>query len=128
MEIANLYESPAREFAFGHIKGMWRDLGRQVGTRTVGLRRIEVAEGHFSTPAHDHGADEEIFFVSARPPRPSARPTSWGLPTCPRSSTAGFVARAKPPGPWRRVSTTSSSRPGGGVPPPTVTPSRRSCS
>ena len=42
---------------------MWRDLGRQAGTRTVGLRRIEIAEGHFSTPAHEHGADEEIFFV-----------------------------------------------------------------
>jgi len=42
---------------------MWRDLGRAAGTRTVGLRRIEVAEGHFSTPAHEHGADEEIFFV-----------------------------------------------------------------
>jgi uncharacterized cupin superfamily protein len=27
------------------------------------LRRIEVAAGHFSTPAHEHGADEEIFFV-----------------------------------------------------------------
>jgi uncharacterized cupin superfamily protein len=63
MRIANLYESPSREFAVGHIKGFWRDLGREVGTRTVGLRRIEVAEGHFSTPAHDHGADEEIFFV-----------------------------------------------------------------
>jgi uncharacterized cupin superfamily protein len=29
----------------------------------VGLRRIEIADGHFSTPAHEHGADEEIFFV-----------------------------------------------------------------
>ncbi len=45
----------------GHIKGVWRDIGRQAGTRTVGLRRIEVAEDHFSTPAHEHGADEEIF-------------------------------------------------------------------
>ena len=63
MKIANLHESPSSEFAIGHIKGMWRDLGREVGTRTVGLRRIEIAEGHFSTPAHDHGADEEIFFV-----------------------------------------------------------------
>ena len=63
MKIANLHESPSREFAIGHIKGVWRDLGREVGTRTVGLRRIEIAEGHFSTPAHDHGADEEIFFV-----------------------------------------------------------------
>jgi uncharacterized cupin superfamily protein len=65
MKIANLHESPARELAVGHIKGMWRDLGRDAGSRTVGLRRIEVAEGHFSTPAHEHGADEEIFFVLA---------------------------------------------------------------
>jgi uncharacterized cupin superfamily protein len=63
VKIANLHESPANELAVGHIKGLWRDLGREAGTRTVGLRRIEVAEGHFSTPAHDHGGDEEIFFV-----------------------------------------------------------------
>jgi uncharacterized cupin superfamily protein len=63
MVIANLPEGPTFELEAGHIKGVWRDLGRQVGTRTVGVRRIEVAEGHFSTPAHDHGADEEIFFV-----------------------------------------------------------------
>jgi uncharacterized cupin superfamily protein len=61
--MVNLHESPAGELAIGHIKGMWRDLGRQAGTRTVGLRRIEVADGYFSTPAHEHGADEEIFFV-----------------------------------------------------------------
>jgi uncharacterized cupin superfamily protein len=63
MRIANLYEGSSRELAAGHIKGLWRDPGREAGTRTVGLRRIEVAEGHFSTPAHEHGADEEIFFV-----------------------------------------------------------------
>ena len=65
MTLANLHEGTPREFAVGHIKGMWRDLGRQAGTRTIGLRRIEIAEGHFSTPAHEHGADEEIFFVLA---------------------------------------------------------------
>src|SRR5450631_4641528 len=63
MSAANLYESPSREIAVGHIKGIWRDLGRAAGTRTVGLRRIEIAEEHFSTPAHEHGAEEEIFFV-----------------------------------------------------------------
>jgi uncharacterized cupin superfamily protein len=63
MQPANLNDSRAGEFAHGHIKGVWRDLGRAAGTRTVGLRRIEVAAGYFSTPAHDHGADEEIFFV-----------------------------------------------------------------
>jgi uncharacterized cupin superfamily protein len=65
MKIANVYECRSREVAIGHIKGVWRDLGRDAGTRTVGLRRIEVAEGHFSTPAHEHGVEEEIFFVLA---------------------------------------------------------------
>jgi uncharacterized cupin superfamily protein len=63
VKVANLNDSPSGEFAIGHIKGVWRDLGREVGTRGVGMRRIEVAEGHFSTPAHEHGAEEEIFFV-----------------------------------------------------------------
>jgi uncharacterized cupin superfamily protein len=65
VKLPNLYEGQSRELAFGHIKGVWRDPGREAGTRTVGLRRIEIAGGHFSTPAHDHGADEEIFFVLA---------------------------------------------------------------
>jgi uncharacterized cupin superfamily protein len=63
MATANIHEGPTYELAVGHLKGCWRDLGRQVGTRTVGVRRIEIAADHFSTPAHDHGADEEIFFV-----------------------------------------------------------------
>jgi uncharacterized cupin superfamily protein len=63
--IANINEGRSGELAVGHIKGVWRDLGRQAGTRRVGLRRIGIAAGHFSTPAHEHGADEEIFFVLA---------------------------------------------------------------
>ncbi len=63
MKIANLDTARSGELAVGHIKGVWRDLGREAGTRTVGLRRIEIQAGHFSTPAHEHGADEEIFFV-----------------------------------------------------------------
>jgi uncharacterized cupin superfamily protein len=63
VKIANLHEARSQELAIGHIKGVWRDLGRGAGSRTVGLQRIEIAEGHFSTPAHSHGADEEIFFV-----------------------------------------------------------------
>jgi uncharacterized cupin superfamily protein len=60
---ANFHEVAPREFAVGHINAMWRELGRKAGSRNVGLRRIEIAEGHFSTPAHDHGGDEEIFYV-----------------------------------------------------------------
>ena len=65
MQIANLFEGRARELAVGHINGIWRDPGRELGTRDFGMRRIEVAAGHFSTPAHEHGAEEEIFFVLA---------------------------------------------------------------
>jgi uncharacterized cupin superfamily protein len=65
MKVVNFSDSPGREVAVGHIKGIWRDLGRALGTRTIGLRRIEIAEGCYSTPAHEHGADEEIFFVLA---------------------------------------------------------------
>src|SRR5271167_1447119 len=63
MKIANLHDGRSGELAVGHIKGIWRDLGREAGTRTIGLRRVEIAEGYFSTPAHEHGSDEEIFFV-----------------------------------------------------------------
>ncbi|MBA3808651.1 MAG: cupin domain-containing protein, partial [Solirubrobacterales bacterium] len=63
MGAANVYETPGAERAAGHIKGLWRELGRAAGTRTIGLRRIEIAPGCFSTPVHDHGVEEEIFFV-----------------------------------------------------------------
>jgi uncharacterized cupin superfamily protein len=65
MRVANIHDGEGRELAVGHIKARWRDPGREVGTRGFGLRRIEVAEDHFSTPAHEHGAEEEIFFVLA---------------------------------------------------------------
>jgi len=63
VKIANLHQGRSGELAVGHIKGVWRDLGREAGSRTVGLRRVEVVEGFFSTPAHEHGVEEEIFFV-----------------------------------------------------------------
>ncbi|HEY1457423.1 MAG TPA: cupin domain-containing protein [Solirubrobacteraceae bacterium] len=63
MQIANFRSGPSRDVAVGHLEGIWRDLGRLIDTHTVGLRRIEIAAGHFSTPAHEHGGDEEIFFV-----------------------------------------------------------------
>ncbi len=63
MRKANLHTGRTLEVEHGHLKATWRDPGREAGTRTVGLRRIEVAHEYFSTPAHDHGADEEIFFM-----------------------------------------------------------------
>ena len=47
------------------LGGAWRDLGAAAGSRDVGLQRIELGPGEVSTPAHVHGAEEEIFFVLA---------------------------------------------------------------
>lgn len=63
MEITNLYELEGRQVSNGHLQGVWSDLGRAAGTVAVGLRRIQIAADHFSTPAHEHGAEEETFFV-----------------------------------------------------------------
>lgn len=49
--------------AVGHLAARWSDLGRAAGSRTVGVKRIEIDPGRWSTPLHTHGAEEEIFFV-----------------------------------------------------------------
>jgi uncharacterized cupin superfamily protein len=54
-------ESRRREA--GHIAGTWFDLGSAARTVAVGLKRIQVDPGRWSTPAHAEGAEEEIFFV-----------------------------------------------------------------
>lgn len=47
----------------GHLGGLWSDLGAAAGTRTVGVKRIRVDPGRWSTPFHRQTAEEEIFFV-----------------------------------------------------------------
>jgi uncharacterized cupin superfamily protein len=48
----------------GHITGTWSSLtGRN--SRSVGLKRIQVDPGMWSTPVHLEGAEEEIFYVLA---------------------------------------------------------------
>ena len=49
----------------GHIGGVWTGLGEAAGTRTVGVNRIQVDPGKWSTPFHRQTAEEEIFFVLA---------------------------------------------------------------
>jgi len=46
----------------GHIAGTWSDLTGE-STRAVGLTRIRVDPGMWSTPLHLEGAEEEIFYV-----------------------------------------------------------------
>jgi uncharacterized cupin superfamily protein len=46
----------------GHIAGTWSSLtGRS--SRSVGLKRIQVDPGRWSTPLHLERAEEEIFVV-----------------------------------------------------------------
>ena len=48
----------------GHIAGTWQSLtGRE--SRTIGVKRIRVDPGMWSTPLHLEGAEEEIFYVLA---------------------------------------------------------------
>jgi uncharacterized cupin superfamily protein len=47
------------------IDALWQDLGRAAGSVAVGLCRIRIEPGKRPTPAHDHGAEEEIFYVLA---------------------------------------------------------------
>jgi uncharacterized cupin superfamily protein len=46
----------------GHIAGTWQNLtGRE--SRTVGVKRIRIDPGMWSTPLHLEGAEEEIFYA-----------------------------------------------------------------
>ena len=54
-------ESERRER--GHLAGSWRDLGTAAGSVGVGVQRIEVDPGRWSTPLHLEGGEEEIFYV-----------------------------------------------------------------
>src|SRR5215217_5080262 len=52
-----------RRNELGHLAAEWRDLGRAAGTVRVGLKRVRIDAGKWSTPAHVEGAEEEIVFV-----------------------------------------------------------------
>jgi uncharacterized cupin superfamily protein len=63
MGIAHFDDAPRREYEIGHVRGRWTGLGEAAGCVGVGLRRIELPAGGWSTPAHEHGLEEEIFYV-----------------------------------------------------------------
>jgi uncharacterized cupin superfamily protein len=54
-----------RRLEVGHLRASWFDLGAAAGGVDVGMRRIQVDPGAFSTPLHVHRSDEETFFVLA---------------------------------------------------------------
>jgi len=61
--IAHLDEVEKLERTAGHLRASWTFLGEAAGSVTVGVRRIEVDAGAWSTPVHEHGGGEEIFYV-----------------------------------------------------------------
>jgi uncharacterized cupin superfamily protein len=65
MGLTHFDDAQAREYALGHLRGRWTMLGVAAGCETVGVRRMQIAAEGWSTPAHDHGRSEEIFYVLA---------------------------------------------------------------
>jgi uncharacterized cupin superfamily protein len=47
----------------GHLGAVWSNLGVAAGTKTVGVNRIQIDPGKWSTPYHRQTAEEEIFYV-----------------------------------------------------------------
>jgi uncharacterized cupin superfamily protein len=58
-------EAASESGEVGHLGGTWTDLGEAAGSVAVGLNRIQVPEGKWSTPAHVELGEEEIFYVLA---------------------------------------------------------------
>ena len=65
MGITHFDDAPERVYEQGHIRGRWTLLGEAAGSIDVGLRRIRVPRGGWSTPVHEHGREEELFYVLA---------------------------------------------------------------
>jgi len=65
MGVTHFEEARRHAFDLGHLRGTWTHLGEAAGSVGVGLRRIELPAGGWSTPVHEHCAAEEIFYVLA---------------------------------------------------------------
>ncbi len=61
--IVNLDELESRRIEAGHLNAEWTFVGAAAGSVDVGMRRIQVRPGFFSTPLHVHAHDEETFYV-----------------------------------------------------------------
>jgi uncharacterized cupin superfamily protein len=61
--IAHIDEVDGHELRVGHLQGTWSFVGHAAGSVGVGASRIRIPAGGWSTPAHDHGVEEELFYV-----------------------------------------------------------------
>jgi uncharacterized cupin superfamily protein len=61
--LVNLDDLESRHVDAGHLNADWTFVGTAAGCLDVGMRRIRVRPGFFSTPLHVHAHDEETFYV-----------------------------------------------------------------
>jgi uncharacterized cupin superfamily protein len=61
--VVNLDEIESRHVEVGHLNADWSFVGAAAGSVAVGMRRIQIRPGSFSTPLHVHAHDEETFYV-----------------------------------------------------------------
>ena len=61
--ISHWEEAETGRAELGHLCGDWTDLASATNTTRLGVNRIQVQPGKWSTPAHIESAEEEIFFV-----------------------------------------------------------------
>jgi uncharacterized cupin superfamily protein len=105
--IAHYEEARAYERGIGHLRGRWTMVGEAAGCERVGVCRIEVPTGGWSTPAHEHGLEEEIFVIlggggvlvlvlgeeetAVRPGHVIARPAGTGVAHVFRAGEGGLT-------------------------------------
>ncbi len=63
--VVRLDEIEPRRVEVGHLRADWTFVGPAAGSVDIGVRRIQIQPGWFSTPLHVHADDEETFFVLA---------------------------------------------------------------
>ena len=64
MGIAHLDEVQGHELEVGHLQATWSFLGEAAGAVGVGVTPDpDPGRAGWSTPAHDHGVEEELFYV-----------------------------------------------------------------
>jgi uncharacterized cupin superfamily protein len=61
--LAHWDDVPANRVPMPNVGGAWQLLGQAAGAVTMGVNRVRLDPGEVATPAHVHGADEEIFHV-----------------------------------------------------------------
>jgi uncharacterized cupin superfamily protein len=61
--IAHWDDAPKDTAEVGHLGAVWTNLGVAAGTKSVGVNRIQIKPGKWSTPYHRQTGEEEIFYV-----------------------------------------------------------------